>query len=134
MPKTLAILLLTYAAASLIHFIHNAEFLADYPHLPTSWTRSGIYLAWIVMTIIGAGGWALVLRGYRLAGLLVLVIYAALGLGSLGHYLAAPPSNHTLMMNVTILLEVIAAALVFTVGLRQMVQLALSRPASHPDM
>src|SRR5215469_12243644 len=27
-----------YAAASLVHFTHNAEYLAQYPNLPASWT------------------------------------------------------------------------------------------------
>ena len=38
--KALPFLLLIYAAASLAHFIHNAEFLTDYPGMPASWTRS----------------------------------------------------------------------------------------------
>jgi hypothetical protein len=51
-------------------------------------------------------------RGFLLAGLVVLALYAALGLDSLGHYLLAPLSAHTLMMNSTILAEVTAAGLV----------------------
>ena len=129
-PKTLPILLLVYVAASLIHFIHNAEFLADYPNLPTSWTRSGVYLAWIVMTLVGAAGWTLVSRGYQLTGLLFLSVYAILGLDSLGHYVLAPLSNHTVVMNSTILLEVTAAALVLIEVLRQILQQVLSRDSS----
>lgn len=34
-------LLVAYGAASLVHFIHNAEFLGDYPGLPATWTRAG---------------------------------------------------------------------------------------------
>lgn len=86
MPTLLPILLLIYLAASLIHFIHNAEFLAEYPNLPTSRTRSGVYFAWITMMIVGVGGWTLVSRGYQQIGLLLLAVYAALGLGSLAHY------------------------------------------------
>ena len=63
--RILPILLLVYIAASLIHFVHNAEFLADYPNLPISWTRSGVYCGWIIMTIIGIGGWILISRGYQ---------------------------------------------------------------------
>ena len=36
----LAVLLFVYLAASLLHFAHNAEFLGDYPNLPTWLTRS----------------------------------------------------------------------------------------------
>lgn len=42
-PKFLALLLCLYCAGSLIHFVHNAEFLTDYPNLPESWSRSGVY-------------------------------------------------------------------------------------------
>src|SRR6476646_6845537 len=105
-------LLLVYAAASLLHFTHNAEFVADYPNLPATWSRMDVYLAWIGMTLVGLAGWILLSRGFRIAGLVLLAAHAALGLDSLGHYLLAPMSAHTLAMNSTILLEVTAAGLV----------------------
>ena len=111
-PKTLLVLLLMYGVASLIHFAHNAQFLTDYPEMPASWTRAGVYFAWIGLTIIGVAGWILLARGYQLAGLLLLAVYAVFGLDSLGHYVLAPISDHTVAMNSTILLEVVAAALV----------------------
>jgi hypothetical protein len=128
----LLVLLLIYAAASLVHFIHNAEFLADYPNLPASWTRAGVYFVWIGMTVVGVGGWLLVSRGYRLTGLLLLAVYAVAGLDSLGHYVVAPLSDHTMMMNVTILLEVTAAALVLIEIVRQIVRRMLRKePLGH---
>jgi len=120
--KTLLILLLIYGAASLIHFVHNAEFVSDYPNLPASWTRAGVYLAWIGLTIVGVVGWILVTRGYHIAGLLILAVYAVLGLDSLGHYILAPLSEHTVTMNSTILLEVVAAAFVLIEVMRQLVR------------
>ncbi|MEM1251958.1 MAG: hypothetical protein AAGI69_05955 [Cyanobacteria bacterium P01_H01_bin.21] len=126
-PKLLPILLLVYMTASLIHFVHNAEFLAEYPNLPTAWTRSGVYLAWIGMTVVGLAGWTLLSLGYRLFGLLLLAVYAGLGLDSLGHYVVAPFSAHTEIMNSTILLEVIAAALVLMTVLQQFKQQVLSQ-------
>nr|WP_298724465.1 hypothetical protein [uncultured Steroidobacter sp.] len=110
--RLLFLLLAVYAMASLVHFVHNAEFLSDYPGLPTSWSRGGVYLAWIGMTAIGALGALLVYRRRDSIGLILLAVYAALGLDSLGHYVVAPLSSHTAMMNATILLEVGAAALV----------------------
>ena len=110
---SLAALLLLYGAATLVHFIHNAEFLRDYPNLPATWTRAGVYGAWLGITAIGICGWLLLTRGYRLTGFLFLAAYAALGIDSLGHYVVAPMSAHTLAMNATILLEVTVAALVF---------------------
>lgn len=120
--KTLLALLLAYVAASFIHFVHNAEFLRDYPGLPETWTRAGVYLAWAGMTLVGLSGWVLVRRGFRIAGLVLLAVYAALGLDSLGHYVIAPLSAHTVSMNSTILLEVTAAALVMVEVVRQMVR------------
>lgn len=121
MSERLPRLILVYVAASLIHFVHNAEFLADYPNLPLSWTRSGVYGGWLLMTMVGMGGWILISRGYQ-AGLLLLGVYAVLGWDSLAHYFVAPFSEHTVGMNLTILLEVTAASLVFVEVLRQLIR------------
>jgi hypothetical protein len=109
--RVLAVLLLLYAAASLLHFVHNAEFLESYPHLPAAWTRAEVYAAWLAMSAVGLTGWLLLVRGLPRTGLALLVVYAALGLGSLGHYLVAPLSAHSLAMNASILFEVAAAAI-----------------------
>ena len=125
--RPLALLLLLYAAASLVHFVHNAEFIAGYPNLPAAWSRSDIYVAWLALSAIGAAGWLLLARGYRVIGLMALAGYAALGLDSLGHYLLAPLSAHTFGMNATILLEVTAAALVLVEVSRHLVRRAARR-------
>ena len=109
----LPVLLLLYGVASLVHFIHNAEFVADYPNLPAAWTREGVYAAWLGVTAVGVAGWLILKRGFALAGLLLILVYAALGLDSLGHYVLAPMSMHSAAMNSTILFEVTAAGLVF---------------------
>jgi hypothetical protein len=116
----LAILLVAYGIASLVHFIHNAEFLADYPNMPATWTRAGVYFVWAGMTLTGIVGWLLATRGYPVVGLLLVVLYAIAGLDSLGHYILAPMSAHTWAMNATILLEVCAAALVLVEAGRQL--------------
>ena len=54
-------------------------------------------------------------------GLAMLVGYAALGRDSLGHYVLAPVSAHSLAMNSTILAEVTAAALMLVEVTRLMV-------------
>ena len=128
--KTLLVLLLIYGIASLVQFIHNAEFLADYPNLPASWSRAGVYLAWVALTAVGIGGWFLMVRGFPGVGLLLLGVYALLGLDSLGHYVVASMSDHTLGMNSTILLEVAAAALVLIEVVRQMMH-RLRRHLKH---
>ena len=112
------VLLFLYGLASLIHFIHNAEFLSDYPNLPASWSPAGVYLAWLGMTAIGVSGWLLIQKGFLRLGLLIIALYATMGMDSLAHYLVAPFSAHTAAMNATILLEVVAAGLVFIATIR----------------
>ena len=117
--KSLLPLLLIYGIATLVHFSHNAEFIAEYPSLPASWSRVDVYVAWIALTTIGVTGWLLMSRGFFTVGCVVLAVYACVGLDSLGHYLLAPLSAHTLAMNVTILAEVTAAGLVLVEVTRQ---------------
>lgn len=109
--RTLLILMLVYSAASLLHYAHNAEFLADYPNLPAWISRAKIYAAWLGLTAVGLVGYLLVRRGYHLVGLSVIAAYAALGFDGLGHYSLAPLSAHTTTMNLTIWLESATAAL-----------------------
>lgn len=118
----LGALLLVYAGASLVHFVHNSEFLADYPHLPPSWSRAEVYCAWVLLSGIGVTGWLALARGLTLSGLVLLAVYAALGMESLGHYALAPMAAHTRAMNATILAEVAAATLVLIEVLRRLVQ------------
>jgi hypothetical protein len=108
--RALPWLLIAYCAASLLHFSHNAEYLADYPNLPAWLSRSQVYLAWLVTLAIGILGYVLYRTGHRLIGLVVLTIYAGLGFDGLLHYTRAPFAAHTAAMNLTIWSEVIAAA------------------------
>jgi hypothetical protein len=109
--KALTLLLIAYAAASLLHYAHNAEFLSDYPNMPAWLSRTKVYSAWLALSALGAVGYLLFLRGYRLAGLLALGAYAAAGLDSLSHFVLAPPAAHTAVMNATIWLDAGTAAL-----------------------
>jgi hypothetical protein len=120
--KRLTIVWLLFVIASLVHFIHNAEYLPDYPGLPASWTRVGVYAAWGVMTLFGVVGYAIDWLGYRTVGLLAIGCYATLGLASLGHYAVSPLTAHRLGMNATILFEVGAAILVLIEVFRQLGQ------------
>jgi hypothetical protein len=104
-------LLALYAVASLVHFTHNAEYLAQYPNLPATWTRADVYLAWCAVTAVGLVGVVLYRARYRRAGLLILAIYAGFGFDALLHYTRAPIAHHSSAMNLTIGAEVAAAAL-----------------------
>jgi len=105
----LLILLLAYAAASLFHYAHNAEFLNDYPNMPAWLSRARVYSAWLGVTAVGLVGYSLIRWRYRFTGLVVLGCYGVLGLDGLGHYAVAPVSAHTLAMNLSIGLEAATA-------------------------
>ncbi len=114
--NALVVLGLLYAPASLIHFAHNAEYLSAYPNLPAWLTKYEIYSAWLCITAIGVLGYTLHHRGKTMLGLLLIGVYAAIGLDGLLHYGRAPFADHTAAMNATILFEVaVAACLLLTV-------------------
>lgn len=103
-------LLALYAGASLVHFAHNAEYLARYPNLPASWTRGEVYLAWCCVTMAGLLGYVLYRRGASRTGLGLMATYGVVGLGGLLHYTRAPMTHHSAVMNLTIWTEFVAAA------------------------
>ena len=121
-PAHLLVLLAVYCAASLIHFVHNAEFVADYPNLPAWLTRSSVYGAWLAIAAVGVAGVVLLQLGFRVLGLLVIAGYAGLGFAGLDHYWVAPLSAHTLAMNATIWFEVAAAGVLFVAAVAQLLR------------
>ena len=108
--------MLAYGVASLVHYTHNAEFLADYPNLPAWLSRAKVYGAWLGVTAVGVVGYLLVRRGNHFVGLSVIAVYAALGFDGLGHYSLAPFSAHTPTMNLSIWLEASSAALLLVMA------------------
>ena len=98
-------LMLSYGAASLLHFAHNAVYLHDYPNLPEWLTSTGVVTAWLVVALTGVFGYLLYSRVSRVAGMLTIAVYALFGFGGLDHYAVAPVTAHTAGMNLTILLE-----------------------------
>lgn len=106
----LGALALLYTGATTVHFIHNAELLSEYPNLPASLTRLGVYYAFMGVLAVGAAGLTMYRFGWQRAGLLVIGVYAALGFDGLLHYTRAPFTDHSVGMNSTILFEVAAAA------------------------
>ena len=123
----LLVLLIAYGAASLFHYGHNAEFLNEYPNLPAWLSRAQVYGAWLTVTAVGLVGYFLVRWRYRLLGLIVLAVYGVLGLDGLGHYAVAPPSAHTLTMNLAIWLEVVTAVLLLAAVAAFMLKLPVER-------
>jgi hypothetical protein len=111
LPKPIMVLIAAYFLTSLGHFAHNAEYLCEYPNLPAWLTRTKVYAAWLAITAVSVAGLILMKNKLVATGLLLVAIYAALGFDGLGHYAVAPMAHHTLGANVTILSEVLAAAL-----------------------
>ena len=126
-------LMLVYGAASLLHHMHNAVYLRDYPHLPAWLTSAGVVAAWLVVAATGVLGYLLYSRISRVAGLITISAYAVLGFAGLDHYTVAPMSAHTVAMNLTILLEVVAAAvlLVFVVRSAWAMLMVARRPQAQ---
>jgi hypothetical protein len=108
---TLPWLFAVYAAATLLHFTHNAEYLAQYPNLPTSWSRAEVYEVWCGVMALGLLGYWLYASGNRNIGLTILGSYALLGFGGLLHYTRAPMTHHSVVMNMTIWAEAAAGTL-----------------------
>jgi hypothetical protein len=107
-PKHLWALLAAYFVASLLHFAHNAEFIAFYPNMPAWLTREKVYLAWLAISSVGLAGLVVSRWGLRALGALFIGAYGAFGLDGLGHYTLALCSEHTLATNVTIWFEAVA--------------------------
>ena len=103
-----------YFLTSLGHFAHNAQFICEYPNLPAWLTPWKVMAVWVAITLVGVVGFSLMALRWVVCGLLLVAAYAALGFDGLGHYAVAPMAFHTLGANVTILSEVVAAALLLT--------------------
>ena len=50
--RSLLALVLVHAVASLVHFAHNATFLADYPNMPAWLSPAGVYAVWLAQAAI----------------------------------------------------------------------------------
>jgi hypothetical protein len=108
LPRHIQILLLVFFAANLTHFVHNAEYIAYYPGMPSSFTRERIYLAWVAGASVGLLGLLAYRAKRKILGLALVAAYGAVGIDGLAHYTLALCSEHTLATNLTIWFEVLA--------------------------
>jgi hypothetical protein len=74
----LLIPLLAYTAASLFHYVHNAEFLDAYPGMQAWLARARVYGAWLGVTAVGLGGYFMLRAGHARSGLLLLAMNLAI--------------------------------------------------------
>jgi hypothetical protein len=107
LPSFFWLLFAAYSIASLIHFVHNAEFIAIYPNMPAWITRETVYLAWLGIGSLGFAGLLMWRFKWPALGMLCMGAYGALGIDGLAHYTLALCGEHTLATNITIWFEVI---------------------------
>ncbi len=108
LPKHIQYLLLVFFVANLTHFVHNAEYIAYYPGLPSWLSRENVYLAWVAGASVGLAGLLVYRTKWKVLGLVLVAAYGALGVDGLAHYTLALCSDHTLATNLTIWFEVLA--------------------------
>ena len=108
LPKHIQLLVVVFFAANLTHFVHNAEYIAYYPGMPSWLTREKVYLAWVAGASIGLSGLLVYRTKLKVLGLALVAVYGALGIEGLAHYTLALCSDHTLATNLTIWFEVLA--------------------------
>jgi len=108
LPRQIQALLTVFFLANLTHFVHNAEYIAYYPGMPSSLTREKIYLAWVAGASVGLLGLLAYRAKFKSLGLALLAAYGAVGIDGLAHYALALCSEHTLATNLTIWFEVLA--------------------------
>ncbi len=116
LPRHLWGVLAVYFAASLLHFTHNAEYIAYYPNMPRWIDRETVYLAWLAITAVGVAALVFVRLGWTALGIVTLSAYGAFGLDGLLHYTLALCAQHTLAMNLTIWFEVLAGVTLAAFG------------------
>ena len=102
----LYVLIFSIAITS-IHYTDNAIFVHDYPE-PEWFTTSGVFITWVVMTLIGIiSYWIYSKQNYWLSYFL-LGIYAGTGLSSPAHYFYGALSQFSFKMHAFIWSDVIA--------------------------
>jgi hypothetical protein len=115
--KPLWFLIALYSVASLLHFIHNAEYIAFYPNMPQWITSATVYKAWLGIAAVGIAGIGFLKIGWSVVGAILVAAYGALGIDGLAHFSLALCSQHSLAANLTIWFEVLTgAALMFFAG------------------
>jgi len=118
LPPHVWLLLAFYFIGSLVHFAHNAQYIAFYPNMPAWLTPGDVYLVWLAISAFAVAGLLMLSLGWTAIGILLVAVYGALGLDGLGHYWLALCSEHTLAANLTIGAEAASGLLLMLASLR----------------
>ena len=106
----LVILILNIASTS-IHYTDNAIFVHQYPE-PEWITTSGVFITWVVMTLIGIMSYWLYSKQYFWLSYLFLGIYSVTGLSSPTHYIYGTLSQFSFKMHAFIWSDALAGLLI----------------------
>ena len=106
----LAVLIFSIAITS-IHYTDNAIFVRQYPE-PEWFTTSGVFITWIVMTLVATLSYWLYSKQYFWLSYFLLGMYAGTGLSSPAHYFYGELSQFSIKMHVMIWTDVVASLLV----------------------
>ena len=98
-------------ASTCIHYIDNAIFVHRYPE-PEWITTSGVFITWVVMTLIGIMSYWLYSKHNFWLSYLFLSIYSVTGLSSPTHYLYGTLSQFSLKMHAFIWSDAFAGLLI----------------------
>ncbi|MBD2534580.1 hypothetical protein H6G97_35915 [Nostoc flagelliforme FACHB-838] len=111
--KLLLYLLFSSIVITSFHYADNGIFIDKYPS--PEWINNAnlVYIAWIVLTLIGIVGYFLYKRGMFRFAYLCLGIYSFTGLSSPGHYFYGEMSKFSLRMHTLILFDFFAGLLIF---------------------
>lgn len=102
----LAVLIFSIVITS-IHYTDNAIFVRQYPE-PEWFTTSGVFITWVVMTLIGLTGYWLYSKQYFWFAYFLLSAYVGTGLSSPAHYFYGEMAEFSLKMHILIWTDVVA--------------------------
>jgi len=105
--SVLRLLIVASVISTLIHNIDNYIRFEQYPQ-PDWITPAGIFRSWTIWTIFGIAGFLLYKNQRFWLSYICLMIYAACGLSSLGHYLYGSMHDFSFFMHIFILADGIA--------------------------
>ncbi|MDM9381849.1 hypothetical protein QUB80_14185 [Chlorogloeopsis sp. ULAP01] len=101
-------LLITNVVITISHYTDNAIFIDRYPAPEWISYSYRVYMAWIILTLIGVVGYLLYRKGILRIAYLFLGIYSLTGLFSPGHYFYGEMSKFSLKMHTLIWFDFIA--------------------------
>lgn len=114
--RPLFVLLILNFMTSILHYVDNICYFSDYPE-PTWLNPCLVDMFWFLMTPFAILGYWYHTQDWTKLATASLIAYALMSMLVLGHYLVSPPWDVSFKINAFILLEAIAAAILFTYSL-----------------